>query len=142
MRDTEQTVLDAYNRQEEIYASILELVKRQLDLFQGDTEPESADLVQLCAEVEGHLDRIARIESEIESEKAHYLESDRELPPALVRILSRIEQMINETKKLQREVQLRFSRILRSGAGATPGVSAGGTVGAHKARQVYGSAQG
>lgn len=118
MKKAEQRLLEAYGEQEQIYAVILELVKEQKELLDGDTEPECSELVRLCAEVEDHLDSISTIESEIAVEKRQWLHAETTLPPALEAVLGRIEDLIERTRDLQEEVQAHMARIYRLGSDA------------------------
>jgi hypothetical protein len=105
MDRAEEKMMEAYSKQERIYADILELVKKQKKLLGEPSNRETARIVYLCEEVEQHLEKIEDIETRIEQEKRECLDSEDDLPQTLEEVLGRIAEKIEDTRRLQAEVQ-------------------------------------
>ncbi len=109
MDRAEEKMMEAYSKQEEIYTDILELVKKQKELLGDHSDRDTARIVYLCEEVEQHLEEIEDIEERIVQEKRECLDTEDDLPPTLENMLGRIAQKIEDTHRLQEEVQTKLA---------------------------------
>lgn len=137
MSDPEKDMIDAYRKQERIYNRILELVRKQETLINGDGEFSQAGVVKLCERVEERLEDIAELESSIRPAKQEWMEQDGELSGNLEQVLERIADTIEQTRALQFQVQKSLSDRVPAkqsdvaGAGSNPGTDV------ERARRAY-----
>jgi hypothetical protein len=138
MNSVERTLVDAYRREEVIYNSILEMVKKQKELLSNQSSGPMAPLLDICADIEEELSKISSIESEIEEEKREWMESHDELPSFLEEVLDRIQETIDETRALQEQMSttLAEQRQMNPNSGGQ-GQHAGDVPGARKAQNAY-----
>jgi hypothetical protein len=110
MTGAEEKMVQAYSQQEEIYSDILGLVQKQKELLNEQSVSETARIVYLCKEVEAHLEKIENIESQIATEKRECLSGDAEISSTLKEVLGRIADKIGDTRRIQKEVQMKLAK--------------------------------
>lgn len=119
MSREKQALVEAYEKEEELYGRIHDLVKQQMEVVSGRAGPHK--VMQLCHSVEKLLEEISEIEDRIGPVKKRWMKRERELPEQVDATLERIQSMIGTISEMQTEVRRHLRRCAdrrKSSAGA------------------------
>jgi len=111
MNNQKDVLVEAYEKQEELYGDIQELVKQQVEVVSGRAGPHK--VLELCHSVEKLLQEISDIEERIEPVKKQWMKKERELPAQVDATLQRIQTMIGTISEMQTEVRRYLRRCSR-----------------------------
>jgi len=130
-----QQVVEAYRREETLYAHILATVEEQCDIMAK--RPDPATVLQLCRQVEEVMVEITGIERDLEPAKERWEEIKNQLPKELDSSLASIQDAIEKITRGQAQVLDSLKDyVLKEQQTAE---SARATVNAHRAREAYGT---
>ena len=132
MSREQEALVEAYEKEEELYGRIHQLVRQQVEVVSGRAGPHK--VMQLCHSVEKLLEEISDIEDRIGPVKKRWLKSERDLPPQVDATLERIQTMIGTISEMQTEVRRHLRRCERRNGNAA------GEAGAEAKEAAYRSA--
>lgn len=103
MSREKEVLVEAYEREEELYGEIRDLVQKQVEVVSGRAGPHK--VLELCRSVEKLLEEISDIEEKIGPVKKRWMKRERELPAQVDATLERIQSMIGTISEMQAEVR-------------------------------------
>lgn len=130
-----QRLIEAYRRQEELYERVVKLVRDQCAIM--NEEPDPAEVLEICKEIDALLGQIADIEQDLEGLKENWEDLKDQVPEELDGILGRIEDYIKEITEKQDSVRVELLEYMCSRERSSNDVQA--SVNANRARSAYGS---
>ena len=123
----------AYRQEQALYGAILDLVRRQDRVMQGEGEPGA--VIELCGEVERLMVDVAEIEQAMEPAKREWEKSKEDPGGELRSVLAAVEEQIGEIAQVQTRVQEQLLVCLQRQNESTEQARA--TVNAGRARRLY-----
>lgn len=134
MNNLSQPLAEAYRQEQDVYFRISDLVKQQWQVMK--VAPNPTVVLQLCNQVESLMKEITIIEDAIEPAKRAWQETRRGLDAELDSVLATIQMLIQETARIQAEVQAKVLAYMRRKEERAGGARA--KVKVNRARTIYG----
>ncbi len=104
-------LVHAYREEEELYAQVLDLVKRQQQAM--DSDPNPGAVIELCDRAEKVMGQITVIEDSVAGAKSRWEERRDDPEGELHRVLTSTESLIAEITAIQKSVQERLLDHMR-----------------------------
>jgi hypothetical protein len=128
-------LLEAYEREEYLYARIMEVVEEQHRVLSG--EPDTEVVVDLCGLVQGLMKQISDLEARIETVKQSWMRHRRDPEGRLAAVLDRIQDYIDRIGTTQEQVQaMLLDHLVQQRDEST---AARADMNAHRAAAAYGA---
>lgn len=128
-------LVKAYEREEALYARIMEVVEQQQRVL--NTEPDTEVVIDLCGLVQGLMKQISDLERSIEPQKERWMQHRHDPEGRLGVVLDRIQDYIDRIGVAQEQVQAMLLEHMVQQRERTTAVRSG--MSARRAAAAYGA---